>query len=191
VNALLSSINLYPYNLAKAKAEMAESAYPHGFSATLLAVNYAVYVNVSQVLAAELGRIGIKVQLKEETLAASEADVAPEQRLAHFSEYGCLSPVPNWFNLQLSSSQIALDNNVANYWSPAVDHLLTVGGTTSDRAKRFAAYSAIVRQLAVDVPYVPLFDPEVGLALSSKFSYPSYSYWSVVDDYPLGVKLAS
>lgn len=191
MNALLSSINLYPYNLAKAKAEMAESAYPHGFSATLLAVNYAVYVNVSQVLAAELGRIGIKVQLKEETLAASEADVAPEQRLAHFSEYGCLSPVPNWFNLQLSSSQIALDNNVANYSSPAVDHLLTVGDTTSDRAKRFAAYSAIVRQLAVDVPYVPLFDPEVGLALSSKFSYPSYNYWSVVDDYPLGVKLAS
>jgi peptide/nickel transport system substrate-binding protein len=111
--------------------------------------------------------------------------------LAKFSDYGCLSPDPNWFSLQLASNQIALGNNDPNYSSPIVDHLLTVGDTTSDRAQRFAAYSAIVKQLAVDVPYVPLFDPEVGLALSRKFSYPSYNYWSVVGDYPLGVKLAS
>ncbi len=36
VNTLLKSVPLYPYNVAKAKAELAESAYPKGFKATLL-----------------------------------------------------------------------------------------------------------------------------------------------------------
>src|SRR6185312_6213034 len=34
VDALLNSLPNYPYNLAKAKAELARSPYPHGFTTT-------------------------------------------------------------------------------------------------------------------------------------------------------------
>lgn len=39
VDSLLASIPLYQYNVAKAKAELAESAFPHSFSGTLLEYN--------------------------------------------------------------------------------------------------------------------------------------------------------
>ena len=35
INSLLNSLPLYQYNVTKAKQEMAESAYPDGFTATM------------------------------------------------------------------------------------------------------------------------------------------------------------
>lgn len=56
VNQLLGSVNLYPYSLAKAKAEMAQSAYPNGFSTTLYEYNYGSSVDISETVAAELAK---------------------------------------------------------------------------------------------------------------------------------------
>ncbi len=64
VTSLLNSLNLYPYNLAKAKAEMAQSAYPHGFNTTLWEYNWGATLDVVQVIAAELQKIGINAQIK-------------------------------------------------------------------------------------------------------------------------------
>jgi peptide/nickel transport system substrate-binding protein len=36
LDALVRSMPTYPYDVAKAKAELAQSPYPHGFSATVL-----------------------------------------------------------------------------------------------------------------------------------------------------------
>jgi hypothetical protein len=51
-------VPLYNYNVAPAKAEMAESAYPHGANANMLQDNTGSDPDVAQVIAAELKRPG-------------------------------------------------------------------------------------------------------------------------------------
>jgi len=48
VSALLSSIPSYPYDLATARREMAESAYPHGFTASMNTIRYGSFTNMDQ-----------------------------------------------------------------------------------------------------------------------------------------------
>ncbi len=94
VSSLFKSLPLYPYNLTMAKAEMAESAYPNGFSTPLLEYSYGNTVDVSQVIAAELAKIGIQVQIKVEPIDAYEAtETGPAaKRLPTFQTGGCIGP---------------------------------------------------------------------------------------------------
>ena len=64
VNSLLNSVPLYQYNVTKGKEEMAESAYPHGVTATMLGDDSGTDSDVEQVIAAELQAVGIHVQFK-------------------------------------------------------------------------------------------------------------------------------
>jgi hypothetical protein len=46
--------------------------------------------------------------------------------------------------------------------------------------------------MSADVPYVPLYLQDVSVAISSKFSYPGYSFWYfLANAYALGIKSAS
>jgi peptide/nickel transport system substrate-binding protein len=54
---------VYPYDVAKAKKLMAEGGYPHGFTLTTTAPEFmSTIYNVSQIVTAELAKIGITVQ---------------------------------------------------------------------------------------------------------------------------------
>ncbi len=64
VSESLKSVPTYPFNLAKAKAEMAKSPYAHGVDATISVEGAGSYPNVSQAIQAELARIGIHLTLK-------------------------------------------------------------------------------------------------------------------------------
>ena len=77
VNSLMSSLPLYKYNVAKAKAEMAQSAYPRGYTnaAVMSEYNYGSSINISEVITAELQKIGINARVKvAPTNAAWQAD---------------------------------------------------------------------------------------------------------------------
>jgi peptide/nickel transport system substrate-binding protein len=103
VSALMASLDLYPYSLTRAKQEMAESAYPHGFE---------------------------------------------------------------------------------------VDKLLNEGVDNTNRAVRFAAYSALLRMLSTDVPYVPLYLQDASAAISSKFTFPGFNQYSTQGAYALDIRPA-
>jgi peptide/nickel transport system substrate-binding protein len=60
--------------------------------------------------------------------------------------------------------------NEADWAPPEVDRLLSAGTTTDDPARRFAAFSDIVRQMSAAVP---LYLHDVSVALSGKFSDPT------------------
>ena len=77
----MSALPLYQYStLAKARQEMAESAYPHGFSTPFATTNDTYTLDEVQVIAAELQKIGIHLQLKTDSLnswAATETGRKP------------------------------------------------------------------------------------------------------------------
>jgi peptide/nickel transport system substrate-binding protein len=189
INTLLSSLPLYPYNIAKAKAEMAESAYPTGFSATLLGIHYGSFVNVDEVIAAELQKIGIHLQIKVDTLNGwYDGQTGPDSgRLTAFTTGGCFYPDPSAYTDFLGSWNTKAGAwNMADYAPTAVDDLIKAGIATTDRAQRFAIYSKLFERLQSDVPYVGLFVSLDGVALSSKFTWPGYNQWD--GDYGVGIK---
>jgi peptide/nickel transport system substrate-binding protein len=194
VDALLKSIPLYAYSIAKARQEMAQSAYPHGFSTTVLVYNDGNTVNVVQVIAAELAKIGIQIHIKPMQDAAWNAvQTGPvPKRSTTFSAGGCFSPDPGTFADFLGSKNLQNGQyNMAGYAPAAVDNLLAQGVATTDPAERFAAYSKLFLRLQTDLPYVGLFVTDTTIALSSKFTYSRYNQWYWQLPYALSIKPAA
>ncbi len=191
VDALLKSLPLYQYNLAKARAEMAKSAYPHGFNTTLLEFVYGSVVNISQVVASELQKIGIHATIKALTLDAWEAaETGPvSQRQTSFSTGGCEGPDVSGYDHYIGSLG---QFNLAGYVPAAVDKLVAAGLATTKPAQRFAIYSKLLQRVATDVPYVPLYVDEYTVALDNKFVIPAFNQPAFqFDDWALQLKPAA
>ena len=195
VSQLLGSVNQYPYSVAKAKQEMAQSAYPHGVNTTITAWTLDNDVNIAQVISAELAKVGINARVKAVTLAAAEVTATGPAgaRPSSFWGGGCITPDVSGYDFYLGSANLASGQwNEADWAPPAVDRWLAEGTTTDDRATRFAAFSGVVRQMSADVPYVPLYLQDVSVAISSKFTYANYSFWNyTANAYALGIRAAS
>jgi peptide/nickel transport system substrate-binding protein len=195
VSDLLGSVNLYPYNLAKARQEMAQSAYPHGVSTTIQTWSGGDTVDVAQAEAGELAKIGINANVKVVTLnvAQTDANGPAGNRPSTAWEGGCTTPDVSGFDFYLGSSGLKAGQWNEAAWAPAaVDRWLAQGTSTDNSATRFAAFSNVVKQMSVDVPYVPLYLHDVTIALSSKFADPTFNYWFFFNDnYGLGIRTAS
>ena len=195
VDSLLSSIPLYPYDVAKARQEIAESRYPHGFSTTLVEyTGLGQAINQSEVIAADLQKIGIKAQIKQDSLAAWEAlATGPDStRPTSFSYSGCNSPDPSWYMFLLGSWNLKPGQwNLTGYAPAGLDTLIKAGVATTNPAQRFATYSRILQNLAVNVPSVALYTQDQSVALSGKFAWPGYNPYSLSGTYALAIKPAS
>jgi peptide/nickel transport system substrate-binding protein len=193
VSQLLGSLNLYQYSPAKAKQEMAESAYPHGVSTTIQAWT-GMDVDQAEAVAAELAAVGINAKVKAVPLSAAEPEaIGPaDQRPTTVWQGGCTTPDVSGYDFYIGSANLKAGQWNEADWAPAsVDSLLTQGTSTDNPAQRFTAFSGIVTQMATDEPYVPLYLSDFSIALSSKFTDPSFSYWLYSNDnYALGIKAA-
>ena len=183
VDALLNSLPNYPYNLAKAKAELAQSPYPHGFTTTAYTLDFGTYIPETEVVAAQLAKIGINVQLKTMSLAAWVAKYDGPKTAAFWvitnAAGGFPDPARDAQNMVDGSYATASGgNNLAGYNSPQVNSLLAKADSIQDKAQRFALYGQVLKIVANDVPYVMLYIHTDDLALSSKFTWPNYYYGS-------------
>jgi ABC-type transport system substrate-binding protein len=199
VSSLLSSLPQYNYDIAKAKAELARSAYPHGASATLYEYSYGTSVNTSEVVAAELQKIGIDAHVKVNTnLAWGAALTGPDlKRPTDFSTGFCGGPDISSCDVNLGSWNLQQGQLNSSDWAPpAVDSLLKAALAAPSPAERFAVYAKILRIMQADLPYIGLYQEGVSVALSSKFTIPGYAGFSasqglaLVPDYALDVKPA-
>ena len=137
VNAALKKVKAYPYSLDDAKAELAKSAYPKGFTTTLNTPNgCAACLLLSQVLAQGASKIGITINLNpmpgpqrfqvildhKPNLGIQVLGQAPD------------SPHPMQYLDLLYTSAHAQPGyeNSANYKNAAVDKLIAQGLQSSD-----------------------------------------------------------
>jgi peptide/nickel transport system substrate-binding protein len=191
VTALLKSVPNYPFSLAKAKAELAKSAYPHGFSFTLDSYQGPI-VNEEQVLGGDLAKIGITMKINPEPIGTWLAEVfGPRDKIGMiYSGLGCSSSDPSFIvNLFLPSKQAKAGAlNVADYTNATVDGLITAGLSTTNLAKRLAIYGRILQQIQTDVPYVGVYSPAVNMALNPKYTWSDYNAYSPSGTWLLGVK---
>jgi peptide/nickel transport system substrate-binding protein len=181
VNALVASLPSYPYNLAKAKAELALSPYPRGFTTSTNSCGYGSLTPVNEVIAAELAKIGIKLNIRVMPYTQwTNWSVGPKTDIGSlYTPWGTGSSDPSSFPSEILGSQnipVGLGNS-ADYDPPVVDALIREGISTLDPAKRFAIYAKMLRIVANDLPYVALEVQDQGLALSSQYALPGFTQW--------------
>jgi peptide/nickel transport system substrate-binding protein len=193
VSAITAALPKYSYNLAAAKAELAKSAHPHGFTASMETCQYGNFLDQDQVVVTELQRIGITLKLKVVACSVWSAELyGPKTFGASFGSYHSSIVDPSGLAAYLLGSQAipAGGLNAANYGPASVDSLLAAGVATSDPAARLSIYQKVIAHIAADVPYVPLYQSNNFIAFSSKFTIPPLGMDTFEFPWALDVKLA-
>jgi peptide/nickel transport system substrate-binding protein len=195
VDAALKGVPTYPFSLAKAKAELAKSKYPNGFTATTFTLDFGEYTPETEAIVGQLQKIGINLKIDHQTFAQFIATAfGPKTAIpAYFGtntegsvETGDPAGIGNWL---FASKQAGAGGwNFANYSNPNVDALMADGVRTLNPTKRLAIYGKILKIVSSDVPYDPLYTKSVNLALSPKFTFKNFNVFSFFTDWPLSIR---
>ena len=193
ISALVNSLPSYPYSIAKAKAELAQSPYPHGFTATAITIDFGAYTPINEAIAADLAKVGITLKLKLVSFNQYIDDLTGPRTLGGtYLTFNVISPDPSSFpSALLGASNLAAGGwNYANYNPAAMNTLLAEGTATLDTGKRLAIYTQMLKMLANDEPYVPLFIQDYNIALSSKYTLPGYTVWDELGAWVIDIRQA-
>jgi len=168
VDRMIRSLPQYPYDLAKAKAELAKSKYPNGFSASFPTVT-AFFGNEPQVVANQLSKIGIKLAVQNVPFSDWIDHITQKHDIPALTYATCLTGdahdyVTNYLEF----------GAITNYHPPVIRALDKQSVYYSNPTKRFAVYTKLLRQLAIDVPFVPEYTGNAVMAISNKYSWPTF-----------------
>ena len=161
VNGFDPDIKRLPYDPTAAKKLLTEAGYPDGFELSMNCSNDR-YINdsrICQTVAANLAKIGVKVQL----LAETKGTYFPRlmRRETNFYILGWTPTTYDAHNPLLAlmvcdSGKGAGEFNYGGYCNPKVDALTTQIQTETDAAKRGAQIHEALKIVADDVGYLPL-----------------------------------
>ncbi|SDT15918.1 ABC transporter substrate-binding protein [Jiangella sp. DSM 45060] len=177
VEAALEEVETYPYDVEAAKAELAQSSVPDGFSYdfTIPGASSAV----AQVISAQLAEIGIDATVEVVPDTAWFGMISEGDPMLTFSETGACTPDPDWDSLFLDTDDAGepIGLNLAQYTPPEVKALLEEGLLEQDPAERLRIYTELSKRVAEDVPYVPVY-AEGNTYASADYDIVEYdSFW--------------
>ena len=197
VGEVLGAVPKYEFNLAKAKQELAKSAYPHGFS-TEVEVEAASsgLIAAAEIISADLAKIGIDAKVKEVQGTEVASVMLGGKSKIQLNEIGAVYPDPEGImSLILSPSQISPPGggiNTSNYKSPKFDRLLAEQIEVTEPSKRLGMIGQMLATEGEDAPLWPLYTHLTFGVLSDKYAISGFSWWSMLwDPWALNIKLAS
>lgn len=147
----IDTSDVMPYDVEKAKALLAEAGYPDGFTISLkLPKSYQTHVDAGQIIADQLGKIGITCNVEIIEWAAWMSDVYTDKKydMTVIAHSGRLDPY-NFLARYKSTS-----GDYISLLSGDVDSLLDEALQEKDEAKRKEVYADIQKVLAEEVPAV-------------------------------------
>ncbi len=150
------------FNLDEAKKELAQSKFPTGFSSTLLiASGNDTRAQEAQIIQAAAQSIGIELKIESVELASFRERFFAYDFSAMLNSGQADSPEAN----SIIAFQTDPDGFSKSYWThytnDEVTKLLHEGQTTADGDGRQKIYTDLLQILADDVPYIPLYYPDV------------------------------
>ncbi len=163
VKRTLATLPKYEFNLAKAKQELAKSAYPHGFTTPIeVAQVNESGISSAQILASDLAKIGVKANVEELTAGQEVAWLTAKGRLGVVST-GTVYDDPEGIMLtRIAPGQIyppGGGQNMASYRNAKVDKLLAASVETLDAPKRLQMIGKLLGIVGSEAPYWPLNSP--------------------------------
>jgi peptide/nickel transport system substrate-binding protein len=183
LDAIYASLPVYEFDLAKAKAELAQSAHPNGFTATLWYYASDTSEKVALTWKRSLKDIGVNLKLE----VASD-NVGTDREDNHHnlgfhlndSWAGVDYPDPIDVAAVLFPSDQARRGyfNEANYRNPKVDALIRQNLASLDETVRIDTLAQVMKIVAADLPYIPIWTRYDSIALSDRFVYEGYTPWA-------------
>jgi peptide/nickel transport system substrate-binding protein len=153
-------ITTLDYDVDAAKAAIADSAYPDGFSTKLLvASGNDLRAQEAQIIQAQLAEIGITVEIESIDLAAFR------ERFRAFDYSFMLNGAtsdaadPNGIVTFQADPEGGTNGYWTHYENPEVTALIAEGRTLPDGDERTEVYSQIQQLIADDAPFIPLSYP--------------------------------
>ncbi len=161
-----------PYDPAKSRALLAEAGYPNGFSVTLDCVNIAWREGVCQAAAAMLTQVGIRTTLRSSP--TNQFFPKLSQGTAAFVEFGWTPQTDAWSSLNALFRTWDKSGggtfNAGRYSNPKLDTLIDAMRVEPDLTRRRAMVAVVLRMLADDLPYVPLYRRSLTWAMARNVS---------------------
>jgi peptide/nickel transport system substrate-binding protein len=192
VRAFYRTLPKYTYSLAKARAELRQSAFRDGFKATLPYPDSAqTNGKAALALSQSLKKIGIDLTVKEvptdkwfATLYNHPSPMGPQ-----IIEWGVDYPDPADALHFIYDSKAAVKNNfnTANYKSARMDRYLAQQQNSVNPKVRAAAIKKALRLAAVDLPYVPIWYQDIAMAVSTKLNYRGFGTWYLYTPWALDI----
>jgi peptide/nickel transport system substrate-binding protein len=159
-----------PYDPARARLLLGEAGYPNGFSVTLDCVNVAWRENVCQAVAAMLTQVGIRTTLRSSP--SNQFFPKLTQGTASFIEYGWTALPDAWNSLNglfRTFDKGGLGTfNAGRYSNPRLDSMIDSIRTEPDLTRRRAMVTTVLRQVAEELPYIPLYRRTLTWAMAKK-----------------------
>ncbi|MFI9551923.1 ABC transporter substrate-binding protein [Nonomuraea endophytica] len=170
----------HAHDLAAAKAELAKSGYPDGFELKAPYASTGDTGTVMQAVAADLAKIGIRLVLEPSPPDQYVSRVMEHDRLSiQFVNlaYGTPEPIEVLPDLVSRASAEPQGFNFSGYGTAETDRRLDVLSSATGEEKK-TQVTALLKEIAEQVPYVPLYSADYAAALSEKFTV-GFDTWTV------------
>ena len=163
-------------DLARARALVAEAGFPNGLDTTLSFDLGLATVNepISLALAENLAAIGIRVTINKVPGANWRNELLKKEMPLITNTFGGWLNYPDYFFYWAYHGQNAVFNSMS-YRNPQMDALIDRSRFAEDRAEYEAAVKGFVAIAWADVPRIPLFQPNLNVAMQQ--SIQGYRYW--------------
>ncbi len=155
----------YQYNLARARALLAQAGFPNGEGFPKVDLYYqanAQYDTVFQFVQGQLRtNLGIEIGLKPTPIKAYNALLADPERRPILNQYGfgLDYPDPQEQHEYLGMSQPRGFANYANFSSKQFDNLIERANRTNNQSVRYALHRRAENVLLDAAPILPLYNP--------------------------------
>ncbi|MES2952476.1 MAG: ABC transporter substrate-binding protein [Pseudomonadota bacterium] len=173
INGFLPDSKRLPFDPEASRKLLAEAGYPSGFEVTMNCPNDR-YVNDGQIceaVAANLSRVGIKINLAAETKGTYFPKI-----LRRDTSFYMLGWTPSTYDSHnaLNALMVCVDDkgagqfNLGSYCNPKVDQLAKTIQSETDKTKRGAMIKEAFDLHAADIGHLPLHQQALAWGVSKK-----------------------
>jgi len=162
-----------PFDPDGAKKLLADAGYPNGFEVTMNCPNdrYVNDARICQAVAANLARIGVKINLAAETKGTYFPKIL--RRDTSFYMLGWTPSTYDSHNALISLMACPTDKgagqfNLGSYCNPKVDELTRAVQSETDKAKRLAMIKEAFQIHADDIGHLPLHQQSLAWGVNNK-----------------------
>jgi len=156
----------YSYDVEKAKALLKEAGYEDGFTFELLCVDTAAWMQMAEMTANALAKVGITANVRVMDANSVYAKTDAGDYTAYVGRYSSSSGDAFWWHDRLDSS-LNYYNNDCQYKNERVDELLALAATSTDQEQRSAYYAEIQSLWRQDVPWISFACPQMVYGIRS------------------------